>query len=76
MAAFGIRPASLLQRYAALSESRPHLTAGLTAGGIICSADVACQRLLQPSADGHIDWRRTVGLTLFGLLHCALLQPA
>ena len=57
------------RRYASFSEARPHATAGLTAAGIMGAADVSCQLLLQSSPDGGIDWRRTAGLTLFGLLH-------
>jgi len=43
--------------------------AGLSASGVICSADITCQTLFQRSDDGRHDWNRTVGLTVFGGWH-------
>ena len=46
-----------------------HACAGATAAGIIAAADVGCQTWLQPDEQHGIDWRRTIGLTVFAGWH-------
>lgn len=55
--------------YAGVSTSHPHTIAGLSAAGVVCSADLTCQLAFQRSADGSIDWPRTIGLTVFAAWH-------
>ena len=56
-------------RYAAFSTARPYLAAGMTASGILSSADITCQLTLQRDEKGGIDWQRVLGLGVFGALH-------
>ena len=56
------------QLYARASTSAPHTTAGLTAAGVVASADLTCQTLLQPSCT-ELDRKRTLGLTCFAAWH-------
>ena len=67
------RAFSPLQRvgaaYASVSTERPHAVAGLTASGIISSADVTCQLLFQRDAAKGLDWQRTLSLTAFAAWH-------
>ena len=58
--------------YAKTSMQRPHAVAALTASGVVGGADIACQVLFQPSADGKIDWRRTASLSTFACIHYGL----
>ena len=55
--------------YAASSTRYPHTVAGLSASGVIGTADIACQTLFQRKEGGGLDWRRTLGLTIFGGWH-------
>ena len=56
-------------RYASFSNARPHLAAGMTASGVLASADITCQLTLQRDEKGGIDWQRVAGLGVFGALH-------
>ena len=55
------------QHYAALSTAHPMATAAVTAGSILCAADMTCQMMLENQT--AVDMRRTAALTLFGTWH-------
>ncbi|KAJ8612652.1 hypothetical protein CTAYLR_002100 [Chrysophaeum taylorii] len=50
--------------YARLATQNPYVVAGATAGGILCSADVAAQSL-----NDAWDPQRTLSLTVFGIVY-------
>ena len=56
------------QSYAMLSTNHPMTTAAVTAGSILCAADLTCQCLLEQNKTS-IDLRRTAALTIFGTWH-------
>lgn len=55
-------------RYAMLSTTHPMTTAAVTAGSILCAADLTCQCLLEQNKTS-VDLRRTAALTIFGTWH-------
>ena len=78
--ALSLKPAtSILHQagsgYAAVSTSHPLLTAGVTAGSILCAADLACQTFLEPNRTS-IDARRTAALTIFGTWHYGVVAKS
>ena len=66
---------SLGQRYASASLAHPHAIAAVTAGCVLMAADVTCQCVVasdkrdRSARAPRIDWRRTAGLTLFGVVY-------
>ena len=54
--------------YAMLSTTHPMTTAAVTAGSILCAADLTCQCLLEPNKTS-VDLQRTAALTIFGTWH-------
>ena len=54
--------------YAMLSTNHPMTTAAVTAGSILCAADLTCQCLLEQNKTS-VDLRRTAALTIFGTWH-------
>ena len=63
------RPAMAVgERYAYLSTKHPHKVAGLSACGVMTSADLTVQSLIQRDPNG-IDWQRTTGIFIFAGWH-------
>lgn len=66
------RLARSLQRlgeaYATTSTRYPHATAGASACGVMTSADLTVQVLVQRDANG-LDWQRTAGIAIFAGWH-------
>ncbi|CAE7704568.1 mpv17, partial [Symbiodinium pilosum] len=60
--------ALVTSRYAQLAMQWPHLVSGMTSSLIMTSADVFCQAVIQKPGPEGLDYRRTTGLAIFGLV--------
>jgi hypothetical protein len=55
--------------YASTSTRYPHAVAGASACGVMTSADITCQLMLQPDPNGSLDWQRALGISVFAGWH-------
>ena len=60
---------SVGERYATISTRYPHSVAGVSACGVMTSADLAVQALVQRDPGKATDWQRTAGIALFAGWH-------